>query len=54
VADLAEAEQLEIVEAALSPKLPILAHARTISLLVGRDEPATWHVAGEFALGPLF
>jgi hypothetical protein len=54
VADLAEAEQLEIVEVALSPKLPILAHARTISLLVGRDEPATWHVAGEFALGPLF
>ena len=51
VADRASPDQLDVVDSALSAGLPIHASAHRVSLLVGSDEPATWHVMEEFALG---
>jgi hypothetical protein len=51
VADHAPLEQLDRVEAAVKAGLPVPVKARRVSLLVGRDEPGTWHVREDFALG---
>jgi hypothetical protein len=50
VADEATPEHLDLIEAAIRPGLPLDASAHHVSLLVGRDEPNTWHIKEEFAL----
>jgi hypothetical protein len=51
VADGAPPEQLDLIESAVAKGLPLFAVARRVALLVGRDEPATWHVLEEFPFG---
>ncbi|MGD1013364.1 MAG: 2'-5' RNA ligase family protein [Acidimicrobiales bacterium] len=50
VADEATPEHLDLIETAIRPGLPLDASARSVSLLVGRDEPNTWHIDEEFSL----